>query len=203
MSIWTAPITAGGGTRPTITVKPSAKADVGVVALEYSGRLDGLRRDRPRPLGLQHRHDQNGRRPSPPAPPSRRPAPNDLAIGFYLDSGFGDTLAGGSGYTTRANVSPEENIELLAQDAVVTAGATPNPTFSTGAATTWLASTVVLASGRIGTRDRARRADRSRRHRRQRQRQRQLDSALQRQQPAHAPTRSRPTSARPPRRRPP
>ena len=37
MSIWTAPITAGAGTRPTITVKPSAKADVGVVALEYAG----------------------------------------------------------------------------------------------------------------------------------------------------------------------
>ena len=37
MSIWTAPITAGGGTRPTITVKPSSKADVGVVALEYAG----------------------------------------------------------------------------------------------------------------------------------------------------------------------
>src|ERR1700729_1549348 len=37
MSIWAAPISAGGGTKPTITVKPSAKADVGVVALEYSG----------------------------------------------------------------------------------------------------------------------------------------------------------------------
>ena len=37
MSIWTAPITAGGGTRPAITVKPSSKADVGVVALEYAG----------------------------------------------------------------------------------------------------------------------------------------------------------------------
>jgi hypothetical protein len=37
MSIWTAPITAGGGTRPTLTVKPSSKADVGAVALEYAG----------------------------------------------------------------------------------------------------------------------------------------------------------------------
>ena len=37
MSIWTAPVTAGGGTRPMITVTPSSKADVGVVALEYAG----------------------------------------------------------------------------------------------------------------------------------------------------------------------
>ncbi len=70
---------------------------------------------------------------------------NELAVGFYLDSGFGDTLGGGSGYTTRANVSPDGDIELLAQDAVVAPGATPNAAFSTGPATTWLASTVVSA----------------------------------------------------------
>ena len=37
LSVWTAPITAGGGTKPTITVTPTAKADVGVAAVEYSG----------------------------------------------------------------------------------------------------------------------------------------------------------------------
>ena len=37
MSVWTTAVTAGGGTKPTITVKPSSKADVGVVVLEYSG----------------------------------------------------------------------------------------------------------------------------------------------------------------------
>ena len=37
MSVWTAPITAGGGTRPTITVKPTSKADVGAAVSEYSG----------------------------------------------------------------------------------------------------------------------------------------------------------------------
>ena len=136
MSIWAAPISAGGGTKPTITVKPSSQ---------------GRRRRRgARILGRGERPGSDRRSTAPPSTQARprRPATvssgatqpttgaDDLAIGFYLDSGFGDKLAGGSGYTTRANVSPEENIELLAQDAVVPAGSTPNPTFGTGAATT-------------------------------------------------------------------
>jgi Domain of unknown function (DUF1929)/Fibronectin type III domain len=149
MSVWTAPITAGGGTRPAITIKPSAKADVGAVALEYAdvSSLSGT-------SALDRSSSNTGTTGSAAtvSPGATQPttAANELAIGFYLDSGFGDTLAGGAGYTTRANVSPDGNVELLAQDAVVGIGATPNPTFSTGADTTWLASTVVLKAGESG-----------------------------------------------------
>ncbi len=143
MSIWTAPITAGGGTRPTITVKPSSKTDVGAVALEYAGvsSVSGT--------GVLDRSAfASGKTAAAGIVSSGATQPtsaaNELAIGFYLDSGFGDTLGGGSGYTTRANVSPDGDIELLAQDALPAAGATPNPTFTTGAATVWLTSTVVL-----------------------------------------------------------
>ncbi len=146
MSIWTAPITAGGGTRPTITVKASGKADVGVAALEYAGVStvsDGSVVDRSA--------FNSGTTVAPAAISSGATQPtqgaNELAIGFYVDSGFGDALSGGSGYTTRANVSPDGDIELLAQDAIVAAGTTPNPSVSTGAATTWLTSTVVLKAG--------------------------------------------------------
>ncbi len=149
MSVWTAPVTAGGGTRPAITVKPSGKADVGLVALEYAdvSAVSGA--------GVLDRSaTNNGTTGAAATVSSGATQPtstaNELAIGFYLDSGFGDKLAGGTGYTTRANVSPDENIELLAQDAVVGAGATPNPTFSTGADTTWLTSTVVLVAGESG-----------------------------------------------------
>jgi hypothetical protein len=149
MSIWTAPITAGGGTRPTITVKPSAKADVGVVALEYAGVstvADATVLD-------QSIFDTGTTKAaetvlSGPTQPTN--GANELAIGFYLDSGFGDALSGGSGYTTRANVSPDGNIELLAQDAVVPAGSLPNPAFGTGPATIWLTATVVLRPGESG-----------------------------------------------------
>jgi hypothetical protein len=149
MSVWTAPITAGGGTRPTLTVKPSSKADVGAVALEYAGVSsvsDASVLDRSASASATTK--SAGTVSSGATQPTT--AANELAIGFYLDSGFGDTLAGGSGYATRANVSPDGDIELLAQDAVVASGATPNPTFATGAATTWLTSTIVLHAGESG-----------------------------------------------------
>src|SRR5262249_8703449 len=41
MSVWTAPVSAGGGTKPTITAKPTSAADVGVAALEYAGLSAG------------------------------------------------------------------------------------------------------------------------------------------------------------------
>jgi hypothetical protein len=149
MSIWTAPVTAGGGTKPTVTAKVSSKADVGVVALEYAGvstATDASVLDRSAfntgTTGAAGAVSSGATQPATGA--------NELAIGFYLDSGFGDTLGGGTGYTTRAKVAPDGDIELLAQDAVVGAGSTPNPTFTTGAATVWLTSTVVLQAGVSG-----------------------------------------------------
>jgi hypothetical protein len=149
MSIWAAPITSGGGTRPTITVKPSSKADVGVVALEYSGIAAAQGTTVIDRSTLNSGTTKTAGTVSPGATQPTTGS-SDMAVGFYLDSGFGDALSGGSGYTARANVSPDRDIELLAQDAVVTAGATPNPTFATGASTTWLASTVVLQGSESG-----------------------------------------------------
>lgn len=37
LSVWTAPVTAGVGTAPTITVTPTSTADVGAAVAEYSG----------------------------------------------------------------------------------------------------------------------------------------------------------------------
>jgi hypothetical protein len=150
MSVWTTPVTAGGGTRPAITVTPTSKADVGVVALEYAGVStvsDATVVDRST--------TNSGKTVAAGTVSSGATLPttgaNELAIGFYLDSGFGDVLAGGPGFATRANLSPENDMELLAQDAVVASGATPNPTFNTGAATTWLTSTVILQAGASGS----------------------------------------------------
>ena len=74
-------------------------------------------------------------------------AAGELAMGFYADSGFGNALTGDPTYTVRTNVSPTGDMELLAQDRVLTAtGTTANPTTRTGASTPWLAATVVLKS---------------------------------------------------------
>jgi hypothetical protein len=71
-------------------------------------------------------------------------AANELALGFYIDSGFANTLAAGSGYSARVNVSPTSDMELLVEDQIVLAGATPSATVSTGGGTIWLMATIVL-----------------------------------------------------------
>ena len=58
MSVWSAPITAGGGTRPTITVTPTAKADVGAAVSEYSGLSTAPDASVRRPDGARERHHQ-------------------------------------------------------------------------------------------------------------------------------------------------
>ncbi len=149
MSIWTAPVTAGGGTQPAIKVTPSSKADMGVVALEYSG-VSSASGAGVLDQSIFNTGTTNAAETVLSGATQPTAGANELAIGFYLDSGFGDTLTGASGYITRANVSPDGNIELLAQDAVVPTGATPNPSFGTGPMTTWLTSTVVLKAGETG-----------------------------------------------------
>ena len=49
----------------------------------------------------------------------------ELALGFYADSGFGDTLTPGTGFTARVNVSPTSDMELLVEDQAVGAGRHP------------------------------------------------------------------------------
>lgn len=142
--MWTAPITKGGGTRPTVTATPSGSADLGIQVLEYSGLstvtdatvLDQLK-------------TATGTTGSSPATvqsgaTAATTAANELALGFYLDSGFGDTLAAGTGFTQRANVSPTSDMEFLAEDQAAALGATPNASVATGARTTWLMAILVL-----------------------------------------------------------
>jgi hypothetical protein len=144
MSVWTAPITAGGGTTPTITVTATGKADIGLGALEYSGLstvADATVMDQSKTATGK---TSGAGTVSSGATPATT-AGNELAIGFYADSGFGDSLTPGSGYTTRVNVSKTSDIELLSEDQVLpAAGATPNASAGTGANTPWLMATVVL-----------------------------------------------------------
>ena len=72
---------------------------------------------------------------------------NELAIGFYADSGFSDTLTPGAGYTSRVNVAPTPDMEMLVEDQAVGQGATPAATVGTGANTPWLMATLVFNHG--------------------------------------------------------
>lgn len=143
MSVWTAPITAGGGTKPTITVTPTAKADVGVEVLEYSGLSTAAGAAAVDQLASATGTTSGAATVKSAATPATTGA-NELALGFYADSGFGDTLTPGTGFTQRGNVSPQGDMEFLAEDATVGLGATPAAAVGTGTQTVWLMATVVF-----------------------------------------------------------
>ncbi|BCT76545.1 hypothetical protein SCMU_23870 [Sinomonas cyclohexanicum] len=143
LSVWTAPVTAGGGTKPTVTVKPTSAADVGIAVLEYSGLSSAAG------VAAMDVHAQAAGTTSAAGTVASGPTPattaaGELAVGFYADSGFGDTIGGGPGFTVRTNVSKTSDMELAAEDAPVASGATPSAGFTTGANTTWLAAAVVF-----------------------------------------------------------
>jgi hypothetical protein len=144
LSVWSAPITAGGGTRPTVTVATTASADIGASVLEYSGLstaagtgvVDAVKTATGKTTAAGNVSS---------GATAASTAAGDLAMGFYVDSGFGNALTGDPTYTVRTNVSPTGDMELLAQDRVLTAtGTTANPTTKTGANTPWVAATVLL-----------------------------------------------------------
>lgn len=144
MSVWSAPITQGGGTRPVITATPTASADVGIAAMEYSG-LSTVNDATIMDTSAHATGTTSAAATvSSGAPAAATASANELAIGLYADSGFGDTLAPGSGFTGRVNVSPDGDIEFASEDAVLPAGAKPAATIATGGHTIWLMATVVL-----------------------------------------------------------
>jgi len=145
MSIWTAPV-SGGGSADTITAKATSAADIAIIALEYSG-LSTV----PDITAVDQVSHSVGTTTTAATVRSVATAPsvapNELAVGFYADSGFDDTLAGGSGYTVRSRVSPASDMEVLAEDqSLPAARATPAASVQTGAKTVWLMATVVFSS---------------------------------------------------------
>ena len=143
MSVWSAPITAGAGTRPQITATPTSSADMGLSALEYSGLSnvsDATVLDQ-----VAHATGTTKTAASVASGPTpATSASNELALGLYADSGFGENLTAGSGYTARTNVSPSPDIEFLSEDQVAGSGATPSASVSTGPNTAWLMATLVF-----------------------------------------------------------
>jgi hypothetical protein len=142
-SIWTAPITAGGGTKPTVTATPTSAADVGLAVMEYSGLSTASG------TGVLDQETFTTGTTSSAATVTSGATPaatanGELAIGFYTDSGFGDALTAGAGFTKRSAIANVGDMELLAEDQTVNAGTTPEATVGTGANTIWLMSTLVF-----------------------------------------------------------
>jgi RHS repeat-associated protein len=146
-------VTTGAGAKPAITATPTSVADIGVVAMEYSGiSATGT--------AVDVSAHATGTTTSAATVSSGASAAatnlNEIALGFYVESGFSNTLTPGAGYTQRANVSPTGDIALLTEDKPVANGATATATVGTGANTPWMAAVVVFkaastASGTTGT----------------------------------------------------
>jgi hypothetical protein len=149
-SVWSAPVTAGAGTRPAVTARVPSAADIGLAVLEYSGLstvADATVVDQQaHTVGLTGSAAATVTSGATPA----TTADNELALGFYADSGFGDTLTAGSGWTGRAGIGPVGDVELLVEDQQVALGAKPNASVGTGKATYWLMATLVLKGGVTG-----------------------------------------------------
>ena len=149
LSVWSTPITAGAGARPAITVKASGIADIGAVALEYSGLSTAGG------SGSVDKTAQSTGLTTAAATVSSGAtaavtATNELALGFYNDSGFSRALTAGAGFTQRANISPASDMQSLVEDQPVSTGNTPAATAGTGPNTYWQMATIVFQAGQTG-----------------------------------------------------
>ncbi len=144
MTVWTAVVTYSGGTRPTITATTSAASDMGISMLEYAGlsTANGT-------AVLDSSTSANGTTGTTAATISSGATAaaghtNELALGFYADSGFSDTLTAGAGWTQRTNTSPVSTVEVLSEDQLLNSGATATATVGTGAKTPWALTALLL-----------------------------------------------------------
>lgn len=146
-SVWTVPITAATGSRPIIIATTTSTADIGIAALEYSGLSPaaGLaaidtQAHAAGKTGTSAVTVQSGAT-------AAAAADNELAVGFYNDSGFGDALTPGAGFFSRVNVSPTNDMEFVVEDKLIGAGTIANAGVGTGKATYWTMNTVVFKTG--------------------------------------------------------
>jgi hypothetical protein len=146
LSVWSAPITAGDGTRPAITITATGSADIGGAALEYSGLSTAAGAAAVDQLKTGTGNASGAGFVTSGATPALT-GDNGLAMGFYVDSGFGRTLTADPAYTERVNVSPTSDMEFVVEDALPLRGDTPSARVSTGANTPWSMATVVFKSG--------------------------------------------------------
>src|SRR4051794_5768981 len=143
LSVWTAPITAGDATKPTITVTATGSADIGAAALEYANlstaagaaAVDAAKTA----IGTA-----TGAGFVTSGATSALTGDNELALGVYVDSGFSRTLGADPNFAERVNVSPTSDVELEVEDATAGVGATPAARVSTGANTPWAMATVAF-----------------------------------------------------------
>jgi hypothetical protein len=142
-SVWTAVVTAGGGTALTVTPDQGQA----MAAMEYAGLSTASGA-----AAVDVSATANGTFPGAAAtvtsgPTGATTGANELAIGAYVSYGNGTPVSYGSGWTGRSMVPPNPAMDLAVEDQSVALGATPNAWFDAGAAgvtAEWETATVVF-----------------------------------------------------------
>lgn len=146
LSVWTAPVTAGGGTRPTITVAAQGAGGIGAAAVEYANLSPAAGTTSvDRFVTASGTAGSTGFVAS--GPTGAVTGDNALALGFYVDSGFARSLLPDPAWTERVNVSPTSDMEFVVEELLPLRGDTPNARVSTVANTPWAMATVVFKTG--------------------------------------------------------
>lgn len=150
MSIWTAPITAGAGTRPLVTARSSASATMAITVTEYAGlstaagtgSVDAFK-------AASGSAFNSGTAAS--GVTTGTTGIGEVAIGFYLDGGPSRTVTTPSGYTSRIAGANNSTMEYaIADQTIWPTGTTANAQFGISQFITtmpWTAATVVFKRG--------------------------------------------------------
>jgi hypothetical protein len=146
LAVWTAPVTAGGGTRPTISVTGEGVGGIGAAAVEYANLSTAAGA-----AAVDRLVTAGGTATSTGFVASGATGAvtgdNALALGFYVDSGFSRSLLSDPAWTQRVNVSPTEDMEFVVEELLPNRGDTPNARVSTVNNTPWAMATVVFKTG--------------------------------------------------------
>ena len=119
MSVWTRADRVGWRHAPDDHGQADSGADIGIAAVRVLGAVQRDRCVGPRQVGASYAAPPRLRPPCPPAQRRPRARATSSRSGMYVDSGFGDTLTAGSGWTQRSNVSNTGDMELLTEDQVL------------------------------------------------------------------------------------
>jgi hypothetical protein len=142
VTIWSAVLSAGAGTKLTVTATSSASADISIGAAEYSGlsTVSGA--------GAVDQVAAGGAVAT--SGPASGPTPattnsNELAVGVYGDGGSGVLITAGAGWNQRFNNSANNQGTIALEDQpVANSGATPNSQWSNASPNSWAVAEVVF-----------------------------------------------------------
>jgi Carboxypeptidase regulatory-like domain/Calcineurin-like phosphoesterase len=142
VTIWSAVVSAGAGSKLTVTASATASADISIGVAEYSGlsTVSGAG-------AVDQTAGAGGVSASGPASGATAATTNsnELAVGVYGDGGSGVLITAGAGWSQRFNNSANNQGTIALEDQVVQlASGTPNSQWSNASPNSWAVAEAVF-----------------------------------------------------------